>query len=125
MILFKTNIERVKNRSHTTAVLNEITRQKSSAWWLENLEKSKIGCGPINNLSEVFSDPHILAREMVIEMDHPATGNRKARIIASLLNFPRPSHGHHHLRRAHRRGIIRKIGLSDTELNDLRKRKVL
>ena len=126
---FKTNIERVKNRSHTTAVLNEITRQKSSAWWLENLEKSKIGCGPINNLSEVFSDPHILAREMVIEMDHPATGNRKARIIASPLKLsqtpvsyrlPPPMLGEHT-----EEVLSEKLGLSDTELNDLRKRKVL
>ena len=126
---FKTNIERVKNRVHTTAVLNEITRQKSSAWWLENLEKSKIGCGPINNLSEVFSDPHILAREMVIEMDHPATGNRKARIIASPLKLsqtpvsyrlPPPMLGEHT-----EEVLSEKLGLSDTELNDLRKRKVL
>ena len=84
---FKTNIERVKNRDFTTQVLNEVTRKKPSAWWLENLEKNKIGCGPINNLSEVFSDPQVLARDMILEMDHPATGGKPAKLIASPLKL--------------------------------------
>ena len=51
------------------------------------MEKNKIGCGPINNLSEVFSDPQVLARDMVLEMDHPATGGKPAKLIASPLKL--------------------------------------
>jgi crotonobetainyl-CoA:carnitine CoA-transferase CaiB-like acyl-CoA transferase len=80
---FNKAVERVRNRDVVTETLNEITRSKPSAWWLENLEKNKIGCGPINKLSDVFDDPQVKAREMVIEMDHPATGSRKAKLIAS------------------------------------------
>ena len=126
---FSTNVERVKNRNYTTPVLNEITRQNPSAWWLENLEKSKIGCGPINSLSEVFSDPHVLAREMLIEMKHPATGDEKAKMIASPLKLsetpvsyrlPPPLLGEHT-----EEVLIEKLGLSDAELADLKKRKIL
>ena len=39
-------------------------------WWVERLEALKIGCGPINKLSEVFADPHVLARGVVREMAH-------------------------------------------------------
>jgi crotonobetainyl-CoA:carnitine CoA-transferase CaiB-like acyl-CoA transferase len=45
-------------------------RQHSTAWWVERLEALKIGCGPINRLSEVFADPHVVARNMVVEMAH-------------------------------------------------------
>ena len=80
---FQTNAARVSNRDHVTEKLNEITKKKNSEWWLDNLEKEKIGSGPINNLEQVFADPHVIAREMVIEMDHPATGRKPMKLIAN------------------------------------------
>ncbi|MEM7403793.1 MAG: CaiB/BaiF CoA-transferase family protein [Pseudomonadota bacterium] len=80
---FATAVERVRNRDHVTATLNEITAQRPSAWWLEKLEASKVGCGAINSLEDVFNDPQVQAREMVLEMPHPATEGRPAKLIAS------------------------------------------
>ncbi len=80
---FQTNAARVSNRDDVTETLNEITKKKTSEWWLDNLEKEKIGSGPINNLEQVFADPHVIAREMVIEMDHPATGSKPMKLIAN------------------------------------------
>ena len=51
------------------------------------LEAAKVGCGPINRLDEVFSHPQVEARGMVIEMDHPATQGRPARLIGSPLRM--------------------------------------
>ena len=67
---FRTNADRVSNREFVTNTLNEITKRNTSEWWLTELEKQKIGCGPINTLNEVFSDPHVKAREMIIEMEY-------------------------------------------------------
>ncbi|MEX2642638.1 MAG: CaiB/BaiF CoA-transferase family protein [Acetobacterales bacterium] len=80
---FRTNAARVRNRQAVTETLNEITRRQPTAWWLEGLEKASIGCGPINTLEQVFSDPQVQAREMLIEMEHPATGKRPATLIGS------------------------------------------
>ena len=66
-----------------TETLNEITRKHPSSWWLAELEKVKIGCGPINDLEQVFDDPQVKAREMTVEMAHPATGGKPAKLIAS------------------------------------------
>ena len=52
-------------------------RQHPTAWWIDKLETLKIGCGPINTLAQVFTDPHILAREMVLEMEHATGGTMK------------------------------------------------
>ena len=80
---FQTNAARVSNRDFVTETLNEITIKKSSEWWLTELEKEKIGCGPINNLDQVFADPHVKARDMVVEMDHPTMGNKPIKLIAN------------------------------------------
>lgn len=80
---FQTNAARVSNRDFVTETLNEITKKKSSEWWLTELEKEQIGCGPINNLDQVFADPHVKARDMVVEMDHPGMGNKPIKLIAN------------------------------------------
>ena len=80
---FQTNAARVSNRDFVTETLNEITKKKSSEWWLTELEKEKIGCGPINNLDQVFADPHVKARDMVVEMDHPGMGKKPIKLIAN------------------------------------------
>jgi crotonobetainyl-CoA:carnitine CoA-transferase CaiB-like acyl-CoA transferase len=77
----------VRNRGLVTDTLNEITRKHPSAWWIGKLDAAKVGCGPINMLDEVFSHPQVEARGMLIEMDHPATPGRPARLIASPLRL--------------------------------------
>jgi crotonobetainyl-CoA:carnitine CoA-transferase CaiB-like acyl-CoA transferase len=38
------------------------------------LEAAKVPCGAINNLAEVFADPHIQSRDMVSTWEHPLAG---------------------------------------------------
>ena len=126
---FKTAVERVRNRELVTETLNDITRSRPSAWWIENLEANKIGCGPINNLEAVFSDPQVKAREMVIEMAHPATGSKPAKLIASPINMsatpvsyrrPPPLLGQH------TEEILGEyLGISETDLAALKARGVI
>ena len=80
---FKTNASRVSNREYVTEVLNNVTKKRDSETWLNDLEEAKIGCGPINNLSEVFKDPHVLSREMIIEIKHSKTGKKPLKLIAN------------------------------------------
>ena len=80
---FVTNKARVQNREALTQILNDVMRQKPSAYWLEALEKIKITCGPINNIDQVFDDAQVAARGMKIEMNHPATGGEPLSLIGS------------------------------------------
>jgi crotonobetainyl-CoA:carnitine CoA-transferase CaiB-like acyl-CoA transferase len=45
--------------------------RQGKKYWLSLLESAKVPCGPINNLAEVFADPHILQRRMVEQWQHP------------------------------------------------------
>jgi crotonobetainyl-CoA:carnitine CoA-transferase CaiB-like acyl-CoA transferase len=67
---FATNAARVENRKLVTDTLAPVMAQHPTAWWVDRLEALKIGCGPINNLSDVFADPQVQAREVVREMAH-------------------------------------------------------
>lgn len=80
---FVTNKARVQNREALTQILNDVMRQNPSAYWLEELEKINITCGPINNIDQVFADAQVVARDMRIEMNHPATGGEPVSLIGS------------------------------------------
>jgi crotonobetainyl-CoA:carnitine CoA-transferase CaiB-like acyl-CoA transferase len=45
--------------------------------WFEILKQSDICVGPVYSLAEALEDPHNLAREMVVEVDHPTLGKIK------------------------------------------------
>lgn len=80
---FCTNEMRVRNRDDLAEILDPIVAARPSAFWLEELEAQNIGCGPINNLAQVFNDPQVIARQMVHEMRHSANGGTTARLLAS------------------------------------------
>jgi crotonobetainyl-CoA:carnitine CoA-transferase CaiB-like acyl-CoA transferase len=78
---FLTNAARVGNRQLVTDTLTPVMRQHSTNWWIERLEALKIGCGPINKLSQVFEDPQVVARNMVLEMAH--SSGQTVKVIAN------------------------------------------
>jgi crotonobetainyl-CoA:carnitine CoA-transferase CaiB-like acyl-CoA transferase len=67
---FKTNGLRVRNRTILVPLAEEIFRGRPKAYWLDRLEAEGIASGPINAISEVFADPQIAARNMVVEVEH-------------------------------------------------------
>ena len=69
--LFALNRDRVKNRAQLVPILEAVMRTRPKADWLAALEAAKVPCGAINNLAEVFADPHIEARGMVTHWQHP------------------------------------------------------
>jgi crotonobetainyl-CoA:carnitine CoA-transferase CaiB-like acyl-CoA transferase len=66
--------ERVRHNTELVGLLGDKLRMERSAHWLEALEKLGIPAGPVMHYDEVFTDPQILARDMVVETHHPVTG---------------------------------------------------
>ncbi|MBG9388711.1 CaiB/BaiF CoA transferase family protein [Caenimonas aquaedulcis] len=65
------NQDRVRHRTVLVPLLEGVLRQRSKSDWLSSLEAAKVPCGAINNLAEVFADPHILGRGMITPWAHP------------------------------------------------------
>jgi len=86
---FATNAARVENRALVTETLAPLLAAHPTAWWIERLEALKIGCGPINRLSEVFADPHVQARGMVVEMDCDDPPGARVKVVANPIRLSR------------------------------------
>jgi crotonobetainyl-CoA:carnitine CoA-transferase CaiB-like acyl-CoA transferase len=67
---FATNANRVRHRDTLVPLLENLMRTRRKADWLQALEAVHVPCGAINNLAEVFADPHIDSREMVHTWQH-------------------------------------------------------
>jgi len=57
--------------------LKQIFRTKTRDEWFDLLSKSDVPVGKVQEIDEVFSDPHMVHRGMVVEVDHPRCGKMK------------------------------------------------
>ena len=71
---YASNPKRVENRKELVSILQKIFLQKDSGEWIKLLTEAEIPSGPINTIDRVFGDPQVLAREMLVRMEHPAIG---------------------------------------------------
>jgi crotonobetainyl-CoA:carnitine CoA-transferase CaiB-like acyl-CoA transferase len=68
---FLRNQDRVKHRDLLIPMLSRVLMTQGKKHWLALLEAAKVPSGPINNLAEVFADPHVQHRMMVQHWQHP------------------------------------------------------
>ncbi|MGC4367071.1 CaiB/BaiF CoA transferase family protein [Hydrogenophaga sp. R2] len=78
------NQNRVRHREVLVPLLESIMKTRRKHDWLSALEAAKVPCGPINNLAEVFADPHVLHRGMVHEWQHPLSATPVALVASPL-----------------------------------------
>jgi len=62
---------RLKNREQIDQELRRTLRTQSRSFWLEKLHAARIPSAPINNFSDTFIEPQVVARNMVVEVDTP------------------------------------------------------
>ncbi|MFC0169428.1 CaiB/BaiF CoA transferase family protein [Pseudoduganella danionis] len=74
---YATNPLRVQHRDELVPILAEMVAKQTRAFWIEQLEAVGVPCGPINNLDDVYKNPQVLARELVMEVPHPTAGTTK------------------------------------------------
>jgi len=82
---FARNAARVRHRDLLVPLLAAKLRQRPRAAWLAELEAAKVPAGPINDLAEVFADPHVRHRAMTVDLPHPLAGD--VRLVASPLKL--------------------------------------
>ena len=68
------NAHRVRHRDALAARIETVMQTQPRAHWLARLEAHGVPCGPINDYGEVLADPHVRARGLVVETDHPTLG---------------------------------------------------
>lgn len=72
---FRTNSDRIANRAELASLIEAELAHKPAAEWAELLEAAGVPSAPINTMAEVFADPHVLARQMLVEVEHATLGS--------------------------------------------------
>jgi crotonobetainyl-CoA:carnitine CoA-transferase CaiB-like acyl-CoA transferase len=73
-IRFGSNDARMANLPALVKILNGIFVRKMTAEWLERFEKEGLPAGPILNIQEMHKDPQAVARNMIVDQQHPTAG---------------------------------------------------
>jgi crotonobetainyl-CoA:carnitine CoA-transferase CaiB-like acyl-CoA transferase len=119
--LFATNSTRVANGEAVREIVADWTRTMTKADIISILG-GQVPVGPVNTAEDVMSDPHVKAREMIVEMEQPGS----ARTIAlagnaiKMTGTPQTAFRRAPLLGEHAEEILREAGLRATEIAELR-----
>ncbi|GAA3353408.1 CoA transferase [Saccharopolyspora gregorii] len=118
---FATNTDRVRHRAELAAELATTLRTRDTEEWTGLLLAAGVPAGPIRDYAQSCADPHTLAREMVVEVDHPDEGPVRALGVPVKLSGtpgrirrPAPALGEH------TDELLRATGRTDEEIRALR-----
>ena len=74
---YSTSAKRVEHREELAAYLIPRIAARTTAEWLADLHAAEIPCGQVRDIAQVLSDPQVLFRNMVQEVDHATLGRIK------------------------------------------------
>ena len=118
---YETPEARWQNRAEVDALVEAWTRQRTKQEVMTILAGAGVPCGACLDTAEVLADPHLLARDMIVEMDHPVRGRfvtvgNPIKLSASPTAIrPSPLLGEH------RAEILAELGYSDEQVRALEK----
>lgn len=115
-----------KKREEIFSEFRRIFKTKDRDEWFEILAKADVCAAPVHSLDEVFKDPQVLHRKMIIEVEHPIAGRIKQLGIPIKfsetpggIRTPAPSLGQH------TREILLELGYSENEIDEMRRSGVI
>ncbi len=124
---FATRVARLENKSILIPMMESHLQTAPGDEWLEKIHKAGVPAGAINTIDRVLSDPQVLARDMVLEIE--SADRQKIKILGNPLKmegtpvttFARPP-----LFGEHTREILSGIlGYSSEKIEDLRKKGIV
>jgi formyl-CoA transferase len=71
---FTASADRMERRDVLAGELESVLKSRDTDDWVAALLAAGVPCGPLRNYEQACRDPHTLAREMVVTMEHPAEG---------------------------------------------------
>jgi formyl-CoA transferase/CoA:oxalate CoA-transferase len=72
---YATNAARVERRAELETLLQPIVAARTVAEWIALCDGAGIPCGPIHSVAEALAHPQVLARDMVVPLQHPTAGD--------------------------------------------------
>ncbi len=124
---FATRSGRLENKALLIPLMEEYLQTRNGDEWLEKIHKAGIPAGPINTLDRVLSDPQVLAREMVVEMEGP--GKEKVKTLGhpwKMSETPRSTYTRPPRLGEHSREILASLlGYSQEKIDSLKQKGII
>jgi crotonobetainyl-CoA:carnitine CoA-transferase CaiB-like acyl-CoA transferase len=123
---FRGNNKRMENLEALEQELERTLITQPIDHWVPLIIEAGVPAGPVLNYEQVLQDPHTLAREMVIEMDHPTAGRIKSlgspvKLSKAPMGIPR----HPPLLGQHTDELLSELGVQSERIAELRDRGVV
>ncbi len=118
--------QRAKNRVALNAEITQRTSRRTSAEWIEALNKAGVPCGPIYSIDKMFADPQVQTLEMGKPLVHPKLGEQN--VVGQGVNLSRtpaqyrryaPDSGEH------TKEVLQEFGFDAKAVDDLKQRGVV
>jgi crotonobetainyl-CoA:carnitine CoA-transferase CaiB-like acyl-CoA transferase len=123
---FASNPARMENLAALIDTLTPLFRARTTADWLALFENAGVPAGPVASITDMLADPQTVARDMVVEVEHPSAGSIRSlgmpiKFSASKTPRPRPAPrlGEHN------RTVLSELGYSDQSITELEAAGVL
>jgi len=117
---FSTQEARSKNYNRAYAMVAEEMKRRTTAQWVEALERADIPVQRMNSLDDIVADPHLAAIGYLEAVEHPTEGRIKSLAVPSEWSASRPEYRRHAPRLGeHTREVLREAGLPAEEIDSL------
>jgi crotonobetainyl-CoA:carnitine CoA-transferase CaiB-like acyl-CoA transferase len=123
---FARNNDRVVNGKEIMAIFAGLFLKQKVSYWLEELEKAGVPCGPVNDFAQVFADKHVRERGLEIKVNHPFEPELSLiRNPITLSGTPVKDYRAPPLLGQDTRDVLLSIGYDEARLEALRKQRVI
>ncbi|MED0704338.1 MAG: CoA transferase [Bacillaceae bacterium] len=123
---FCTNVARMENKLELTRILEYQLQLKTVNEWIKLFSEKNIPCGPIHTIDQVFEHPQVLARDMVVQVEHPEAGMVK--LVGSPVKLSRTNtkiERHPPMAGEHTWEILQEAGFSFEEITYFKENNII
>ena len=117
---FSTQEARSKNYNRAYAMVAQEMKKRTTAQWVEALERADIPVQRMNSIDDIVADPHLAAIGYLEVVEHPTEGRIKSLAVPSEWSQSRPGYRRHAPRLGeHTREVLREAGLTEERIDSL------
>jgi crotonobetainyl-CoA:carnitine CoA-transferase CaiB-like acyl-CoA transferase len=123
---FETNSVRMQHQALLASEIEKVLANDTTENWMARFDAAGVPAGPVNTIEQAFTHPQAVAREMVVETNHPSAGRIKG--VGHPIKFqdlprpeplPAPELGEHSAE------VLKEFGFEDGEISELKSEGVI